>query len=275
MSLSIDFYVRLFVQVLSAPVEVKKAFSKTAIYYVCSSCQSFHAQSFGKIVEKQNETSSNINLQYKVNPGPPVSPHCNECGGTYHVAGPMWSGSIHDKGFTGRLLQHIETHGDKYGTLPRMKGMVSLAHEEIDTPFYFTPAKISSFFHCTSPPLETMASALLNAGYLVSRSHACPGSLKTTATRAIIHDVFRSFIKDHPVKMENIKEGAPATALLSKQPELEANFKRHPDVSALSKIKLVRYQQNPTSHWGPGTKAGGKKRKRETEGKGSKGDETL
>jgi tRNA (guanine26-N2/guanine27-N2)-dimethyltransferase len=49
----------------------------------------------------------------------------------------------------------------------------------------------------------------------------------------------------------------------------EANFKRHPDVSALSNVKLVRYQQNPTAHWGPGAKAqpgpggGGKKRKRD------------
>jgi len=65
--------------------------------------------------------------------------------------------------------------------------------------------------------------------------------------------------------MENIKEGSPAKKLLEKEPEFEANFKRHPEVSSLSKVKLVRYQQNPTSHWGPGSKAGAKKRKREDE----------
>lgn len=48
-----------------------------------------------------------------------------------------------------------------------------------------------------------------------------------------------------------------------------ANFKPHPDsVTASSEVKLVRYQQNPTAHWGPGTKAvagagKGNKRKRE------------
>ena len=48
-----------------------------------------------------------------------------------------------------------------------------------------------------------------------------------------------------------------------------ANFKSHPDsVTVSSEIKLVRYQQNPTAHWGPGTKAvagagKGNKRKRE------------
>lgn len=50
----------------------------------------------------------------------------------------------------------------------------------------------------------------------MSRSHACPGSIKTTAARTAIHDIFRSYVKLHPVKMENIKEGCPATALLAK-----------------------------------------------------------
>jgi len=175
----------------------------------------------------------------------------------------MWSGALHDKEFTTKLLSHVQSEEAKYGTSSRMKGMVTLAAEELDTPFYFTPSKLAGFFHCTSPSLEEVASALLHAGYPVSRSHACPGSIKTTATRKVVHDVFRSHVKLNPVKMENIKEGAPATALLAKTSSFEANFKRHPEVSKLSKIKLVRYQQNPTSHWGPGAKAGGKKRKRD------------
>lgn len=63
-------------------------------------------------------------------------------------------------------------------------------------------------------------SALLHAGYSVSRSHACAGSIKTTAARKVVHDIFRSHVKLHPVKMENVKEGSPATALLSKTARL-------------------------------------------------------
>ncbi|KAF8576392.1 N2,N2-dimethylguanosine tRNA methyltransferase [Ramaria rubella] len=268
LSLSIDFYVRMFVQIYAAPIEVKKAYSKTSIFYVCSGCQSFHAQPLGKIVQKVNESSNNTNWHYKTHTGPPVAQRCEECGGIFHVAGPMWSGALHDKEFTTRLLKHIETEETKYGTASRMKGMVTLAVEELETPFYFTPSRVASFFHCSSPSLDEVASALLHAGHPVSRSHACPGSIKTTATRAVVHDIFRSHVKRHPVKMENIKEGSPATALLAKTSIFEANFKRHPEVSALSKIKLVRYQQNPTSHWGPGAKAqstAGKKRKRDEE----------
>jgi len=45
----------------------------------------------------------------------------------------------------------------------------------------------------------------------------------------------------------------------------EASFAKHPgSITKASKIKLVRYQQNPAPNWGPGTKAdSGTKRKRE------------
>jgi tRNA (guanine26-N2/guanine27-N2)-dimethyltransferase len=44
----------------------------------------------------------------------------------------------------------------------------------------------------------------------------------------------------------------------------EANFTSHPlTVTQSSKVKLVRYQQNPTPNWGPAVRAeSGIKRKR-------------
>lgn len=62
-----------------------------------------------------------------------------------------------------------------------------------------------------------LSSALVTAGYQVSRSHALAGSLKTNATRAQLHDIFRSWVKDHPVKLSNIKEGSPSLKLLAKE----------------------------------------------------------
>lgn len=61
------------------------------------------------------------------------------------------------------------------------------------------------------------SSALLHAGHKISRSHACPGSLKTTAPHQDIHDVIRCWIKNNPVKMENIGQGSPARRLLAKE----------------------------------------------------------
>jgi len=183
-----------------------------------------------------------------------------------NIAGPMWSGPIHDGGFVAAVLDHLENNQDKYGTSPRMKGMMTVAKEELDTPFYFTPSRIAGSFHCVCPSLDETASALLHAGHKVSRSHALPGSLKTSATRHDVHDVFRSWVKTHPVRMEKISDTSPSHHLLAKEARGEYNFKRHPQsVTQSSKVKLVRYQQNPTSHWGPGTRADSGKRKRDTE----------
>ncbi|KAG1756727.1 tRNA methyltransferase [Suillus paluster] len=255
LSLSIDFYVRLF------------AASKTAMYYICQGCQSFYEQPLGRMVEKTHERSGNVNILFKTHAGPPVPQKCTECGSALHVAGPMWSGPLHNNGFISKVLEHLEGNQDKYGTAVRMKGMLTVANEELHVPFYFTPSRIAGLFHSVCPPLDEVASALLNAGHHVSRSHALPGSLKTGATRQDVHDIFRSWVKKHPVRMDKVSETSLARQLLAKEARAEANFTRHPrSVTQASKVKLVRYQQNPTPNWGPGTKAdSGTKRKRETE----------
>ena len=104
LSLSIDFYIRIFVRIHAAPIEVKKHpgntlalltppicstdtadESKTSIYYVCSGCTSFHEQELGRVVERTNKKSGAVNLQYKTATGPPVNSACPECGYSMHV----------------------------------------------------------------------------------------------------------------------------------------------------------------------------------------------
>jgi tRNA (guanine26-N2/guanine27-N2)-dimethyltransferase len=146
LSLSIDFYVRLFVRVQTAPIEVKKVarfvenfckdyrcficpHSQTSVYYICSGCQSFYEQPLGRITERINDRSGNTAVLYKTHAGPPVPEKCPECGSPLHIAGPMWNGQIHDLHFVGRILEHLEGNEDKYGTSTRMRGMLTVAKE--------------------------------------------------------------------------------------------------------------------------------------------------
>ncbi|KAG8940829.1 RNA methyltransferase tRNA(m5U54)methyltransferase [Tulasnella sp. 424] len=258
LSLSIDFYVRLFVKVRTAPVEVKKAMTKTSVYHVCQSCQAFTEEPLGRIVERRN--GDKVTMLYKTAPSAPSSDTCVECGGKLHVAGPMWSGPIHDPAFVKKVLEHVNENSSNYGTHARMKGMLTVASEELDSPFYFTPAKVASHFHCECPSLDNTASAILNAGHKISRSHACAGSLKTDAPQSFIHDLMRTWILDHPVRMDKIKDEAAKT-LLSKPIGTKADFTRHDGLEAISnKIKLVRYQVNPQPNWGPGARPDSKKK---------------
>ena len=120
-------------------------------------------------------------------------------------------------------------------------------------------------FHCSTPALGEVAyvqrllpllrlthalalrsSALLNAGYRVSRSHASPGSLKTTAPRDVIHDVFRAWAERHPVRTDRISETAPAAKLLSKAIQYVVLFSlRFPYITHPFSLRLVL---SPTSY---------------------------
>ncbi|KAK9455762.1 N2,N2-dimethylguanosine tRNA methyltransferase-domain-containing protein [Dipodascopsis uninucleata] len=255
LSLSIDFYVRLFVRVRNSPATVKLLAHNTMITYTCSGCGSTTTQRMGK--STLNE-SQNI-YKHTFAQGPTVSPQCEHCGFVHHIGGPMWAGPLHNKSFIENILCMADSlDKDIYKTVPRIKGMLTLANEELDVPFYFTAGHVSSVLHCTCPPMTIMTSALLNAGYKVSATHASPGAIKTDAPWSVIWDVLREWIKKNPVKLENIKENAPGRKILQKrEPSFEVDFTSHPEANPPSrKFKIIRYPQNPPN-WGPKAKAKG------------------
>ncbi|EFP82174.2 uncharacterized protein PGTG_07571 [Puccinia graminis f. sp. tritici CRL 75-36-700-3] len=201
LSLSIDFYVRIFVRVNHSPAEVKKWITNTALVYVCSGCAAFHFQPLGRMNSKPTKAGNGANVSYQNAHGPPMpGASCEECGGTFHVAGPLWSGPLHDPAFCDRLLEGLEAADDEQQQQPlktaeRIRGMVGLAKTELpEAPFFFTPAKLSGLFKCSSPSLLTVGSAILNAGFSLSRSHCQPGSIKTDAPRAFIYDLMKAWI---------------------------------------------------------------------------------
>ncbi|GAC99900.1 likely N2,N2-dimethylguanosine-specific tRNA methyltransferase [Pseudozyma hubeiensis SY62] len=273
LSLSIDFYLRTFVRVWTGPVEVKNVASKTGTVYICTHCQDFHVQRFGRATQTTNtgkNGQTNVNYRFNSAQGPPVGERCNECGNRMHLGGPMWLGELHDSDFCQSILTNLDANPSAFHTTPRIRGMVSLAAQELSSPdslFYFTPPKASGLFHCVSPPLDKMVSALLSAGHKVSRSHAAAGSLKTDASRSQVFDILRYWVKtQHPVKMENMKPNDPARILLAKEAKGEYDFENTKSKEVLEALgaseKLVRYQNNPLPNWGPGTAAKGHKGKK-------------
>jgi len=219
LSLSIDFYLRVFVEVRTSPSETKRAASQAGLVHVCSQCQNFHSQPFGKITEAKNEKRGTTFVKYGGSPNLVTGPECTECGSRMQTAGPMWLGPIHDGDFCRRVLSELEEDPLRFHTAARIKGMVTLAANELeDSLFYFTPSKMSGLFHCENPTLKIVVSTLLNAGFEVSRSHCAAGSLKTTATRAQCFDLFRSWIsKRSPLNMANIKPNSPSRKLMGKR----------------------------------------------------------
>lgn len=256
LSLSIDFYVRLFIRVDTRPARVKHLMSNTMLTYQCSGCKSFVNQPMG-VVKPGNSPD-----QFKFsNASLAVGKDCLECGFTQHIGGPMYSGPLHDHQFIDQILEYAteaETSTDNaLGTIPRVKGMLNVAKEELTVPHHWSVAKMTKVLHCQSPPQDKILSAILNAGYEVSGSHTGPRSIKTNAPASFMWDVMRAFILENPIREESIVENSPGAAILKRrQPNTEISFTYNPKSQSASKSAgLVRYQINPTENWGPKAKA--------------------
>lgn len=192
LSLSIDFYVRVFVQVFTSPLEAKLSASTTAMVYNCHGCQNFHLQPFGR-----TEPGQKGNVKHGFAVGPPVDTHCGNCGSTFHVGGPIWAGRLHDADFVELAQRRLETslldpaeERSTFGTYKRMKGILQVVSEELpDQPLYYVAGQFGRLLRCVLPTLPAFRSAIMNAGYQVSYSHANPISVKTNAPAPVLWDI--------------------------------------------------------------------------------------
>ena len=101
-SLSADFYIRLFVRVFTSASEVKRSASKKSYVFHCNGCETFTLQPVGFSVEDGSSR------KYKAGVGPVVGQRCEECGYTFKIGGPIWSQPMHDLPFINGLLTTIQ-----------------------------------------------------------------------------------------------------------------------------------------------------------------------
>ncbi|XP_052099947.1 tRNA (guanine(26)-N(2))-dimethyltransferase-like isoform X2 [Mytilus californianus] len=250
-SLSIDFYFRVFVRVHTGQGKVKRSASKMAMVYSCNECKSFSLQRIGAMIPTKGN-----NFKYSPATGPPVTDKCEHCGSKHHIGGPIWADPICDIDFIDSVINRVNDNKDSLKTSERIVGMLTLQKEELqEVPLYFKLDSLFGFVHAETMPLIQFRSALLNAGYKVSLSHAMKNSIKTDAPHNVLWDIIRAWVKGHPVKPARLEDTAIKT-LLEKECSTKVSFEEHPEANPQSrKDKLLRYQANPEPHWGPKAKA--------------------
>lgn len=131
LSLSIDFYARVFVRVHKSPSETKFLASKTMVVYHCGyGCGSWKTQPLSE--HKQKASKKGIPFYtYKLSQAPTTTPNCEQCGFKTHLSGPMWSGPLHNPHFIHRILSLLkESDKTTYPTYNRVEGMLTTALEE-------------------------------------------------------------------------------------------------------------------------------------------------
>ena len=248
MSVSVDFYVRVFVRVYVSAAEVKNSCLKRAYVYQSTRCPSFYLQPLASKSPKNTYSSSII-----------AAPStCPETGGNMRIGGPIWSDPIHSPEVVNELLQRMlflnettdnETAGDATATevsekdsnlgsrkvettklddgkvainnkatiqnvvvptLRRLIGLLATISEElVDVPLYYTLPELGSTVHMPTPNMLDFMSALMNAGYRVSQAHHEPNAIKTDAPPQVVWDIIRSHCKIHPPAGSKHRKIAP------------------------------------------------------------------
>ena len=251
LSLSIDFYARVFVRIHHSPVEVKFLASKTMVVYSCDAgCGAWSIQHLARAREKK---AKNGDTFYNFSPAlsPSANTHCEHCGFKTHQAGPMWGGPLHNPHFIQRILDMLPTLDKSiYGTIPRLQGMLSVALDETledplpsstaqsstpseastrptpptnsatrtQHPFFFLPSALSRVLHCVSPSDAAIRGALIGLGYRTTRSHTKAGSIGTDAPWSVIWEVMREWVNQmSPIKEGVLKKGTAGWAIMHKR----------------------------------------------------------
>ena len=253
MSLSVDFYVRLFVRVFTGQKKCKETTSKLGHVYQCSGCEILTVQPMGRLVKDDKG-----NVKYVLPKGPPVDQKCKYCAHSHIIGGPMWIDPIHDTEFVSRVRQNLEEH-KHLGTTNRIDGMLSMVEEELpDVPFYYLQDRLCTLAKVAMPKMTTFNSAILNAGYRVSNSHACRNSIKTDAPADFLWDMIRAYEKTNLSNRKNWTD--VSRAILGRESSFSPSpvaidFTVHEKAEPLSrKNGVLRFQHNPPN-WGPKSKA--------------------
>lgn len=290
LSLSIDYYVRIFVKVRKSPAQVKFLSGKTMVVYNCDQgCGAWETQFLVRNKKATNKSGKGVFYKHGLAMAPTADRLCKECGSKMHLAGPMYGGRLHSPDFIKKILDDLPNAPDDiYGTKPRIEGMLTTALEELlpplkdelesskedefaaiePYPFFFHPSSLAGSIHCICPDEDSFRGALRHLGYQVTRSHCKPGSIKTSAPWSVVWHIMREWVRQKaPVNVSKITEHSPAYTLLQlgkKDETAKDNGEDAVDKEVVfdkklgrdtSKPGLIRYQTNPRENWGPLSRA--------------------
>nr|XP_039255713.1 tRNA (guanine(26)-N(2))-dimethyltransferase-like [Styela clava] len=252
LSVSVDFYIRVFVKVHFGLAKVKMSARKQAYVIRCGGCSSFHMQPVGEVIKTKNGEKHIPGL------GPPVGRKCELCGHKNSVGGPIWAAPLYNTDFLHKVRSSVKAFPERLNTSSRINGFLTMMLEELpDIPLHYVSDELSSVMKCSCPPEVMLRSAIMNAGYRVSSFHGRKSSIKTDAPPNVIWDIMKAWFEScDNNKKKKLKEGTPVHALVTRTSTTEKiDFTKRDDAISESKKKgVVRFPTLP-DYWGPKARA--------------------
>lgn len=95
LSISVDFYIRVFVKIHRSQAACKLNATNLGLVYQCTACESTTVQPLAYLT---------ANNACKLPQAPAVDRLCDICKQKFHMGGPIWTGALHDKDFVGEFF---------------------------------------------------------------------------------------------------------------------------------------------------------------------------
>ncbi|CAK0881811.1 unnamed protein product, partial [Prorocentrum cordatum] len=255
---SLDFYVRIFVQVSSAAARAKHTAARTGTVSQCVQCDSFFVQPLGEAAEGPKDGQTKFRPAHLVSPGP----ECPECGGRFEIGGPFHIGRLHDEEFVQSCLELCE-HPEQFPGVTSWKKVAGLltaiSEEHADIPLYYRVPQLCKSLKLNPIPMRLIRGTLGALGYRVSHFHREPEAIKTDAPNHVVYDLMRLWAREHPPK------ALPLPRVIEKAVQLGAAFEWTEEAKPTGKVR-PKFLPNPAPHWGPMSRARGAGHAREAVG---------
>lgn len=192
LSLSLDFYLRVFVRILKKGE--KRVIADNGLFYLCN-CGNFKSAD-------GNRQVVNCNINYKLfsledpdfmkklkNACETINFSngniCEVCNKKMKICGPFWNKHLHDQNLVSKIKSNLSSDDN------RLVGIFNFVGQEISTMWYYEIPLLSKNLKMPCIRLIKMLTALKNLGFDVSLTHCDIKGFKTNALVKIIYIVLQ------------------------------------------------------------------------------------
>ncbi|OHT01807.1 N2,N2-dimethylguanosine tRNA methyltransferase family protein [Tritrichomonas foetus] len=253
LSLSANFYFRVFVKIHDNKGDSKVTAASTSLIFYSPDSGSFWLQPMGLLQKKGTSRSvknTTLNIPYLNDPW---------TGGKLKIGGPIYSGPLHNKDFCQKLMLALPTM--RYvKTNSRIEATLNTCMQEIEAPLYYCIDALCGIVKASCPSRALVVTVLTRLGYQCSLTHCKAGMLKTDAPPEVIWDIIRTWyfnegkkLPENDPKARAILEGNMTTEI---KLEIDENIKKQIKLDK----KRCKFYENPTKNFGPKSAAGKKKK---------------
>lgn len=258
--IAVDYYMRLFLRVATAPREANRLPARLAHIAQCVRCDAYHTIPVATVPDAGKGAGP-------LQPGRWTGPAaCAACGGALMLGGPVWAAPLCDAAWVRAVLAHVDAQPAAVfpHTRARIRAVLGAVLDEVADapPLFLALDALCHTLRVSMPPRAVVEHVFRAAGYRLSVSHTNPQALKTDAPQAFVWALLKQWAVVGRGIVRPLPPDSLAATIFARTPDdpridLDAAEKA-PRAHDAHRTREKRFLPNPAPHWGPASRAGRK-----------------